>query len=167
MRELTAEKISITDVEADALVNAANEGLREGSGVCGAIFAAAGPELTEACKEIGHCDTGDAVITYAYDADAVYIIHAVGPRAGTPNAAELLRSCYLRAMELADTHGCRSVAFPVISSGVFGYPFREAAEIGIRAVRDYLDSHIDATLDVIFTVPGDSGYAVVCELLGQ
>ena len=128
----------ITAIEADAIVNAANSALKAGGGVCGAIFRAAGADaLTRACDAIGHCPTGEAVITPAFGIkSARYIIHAVGPvySAYPPDKArELLRSTYKAAIRLAAAQGCRSIAFPAISTGIYGYPLdeacREAADV--------------------------------------
>jgi O-acetyl-ADP-ribose deacetylase len=121
----------ITKVAADAIVNAANSGLAEGGGVCGAIFRAAGREkLAQACRAIGHCATGSAVITPAFGiATARYIIHAVGPvfaSYDSDEARRLLRSAYRASIELAAAHGCKSLAFPAISTGIYGYPLEEA-----------------------------------------
>ena len=122
----------ITEMEVDAVVNAANKELAGGGGVDGAIHRAAGPELYKACEQIGGCPTGEAVITWGYDMeDAVYIIHAVGPiwHGGDQGEEKLLRSAYKNALELSRTHGCRTVAFPLISGGVYGYPKKEAIKI--------------------------------------
>jgi O-acetyl-ADP-ribose deacetylase (regulator of RNase III) len=121
----------ITKIAADAIVNAANSALAEGGGVCGAIFRAAGREkLATACRAIGHCATGSAVITPAFDiTTARHIIHAVGPvyaSHGSDEARRLLRSAYRSAIDLALAHGCTSVAFPAISTGIYGYPLEEA-----------------------------------------
>jgi O-acetyl-ADP-ribose deacetylase len=121
----------ITTVKADAIVNAANAALEAGGGVCGAIFRAAGADaLTEACRAIGHCPTGEAVITPAFGiASARYIIHAVGPLYASyseDRARELLRSAYRSAIRLAVAQGCRSIAFPAISTGIYGYPLAKA-----------------------------------------
>jgi len=121
----------ITRVPADAIVNAANNQLAAGGGVCGAIFRAAGPEdLAKACAAIGHCDTGAAVITPAFGiASANNIIHAVGPvyaQHAPDEARRLLRSAYSSAIEIARRNGCKSIAFPAISTGIYGYPLEEA-----------------------------------------
>ncbi|MEA2191240.1 MAG: O-acetyl-ADP-ribose deacetylase [Solirubrobacteraceae bacterium] len=132
-----------TDPEADAIVNAANEELRGGSGVDGAIHRAAGPQLLAECSVLGGCRTGDAKITSGANLAASHVIHAVGPiwRGGDGGEAELLASCYRRAIELAARQGCERVAFPAISAGAYGYPLDEAARIAIEATRAALAEH--------------------------
>lgn len=128
----------------DAIVNAANSGLLRGGGVCGAIFAAAGAaELQNACARIGYCDTGEAVITEGFRLPAQYVIHTVGPvwRGGMQNEEALLRSCYIKSLELAKAHGLRSIAFPLISSGIFGYPRKEAVAVAISAIEGFLSKN--------------------------
>jgi O-acetyl-ADP-ribose deacetylase (regulator of RNase III) len=127
----------ITAERTDAIVNAANEALVAGGGVCGAIFAAAGPELAPACARIGRCPTGDAVATPGFRLPARWIIHAVGPRwqGGRAGEAGLLASAYRRALEVADRLGATSVAFPAISTGIYGFPREAATRIAVRTVR--------------------------------
>jgi O-acetyl-ADP-ribose deacetylase len=140
----------ITTLEVDAIVNAANAQLAPGGGVCGAIHRAAGPELAEACRRLGGCDTGDAKITPGFRLPARYVIHAVGPvwQGGSAGEDELLASCYRRALELAAEHGLRSVAFPAISTGIYGFPPERAAPIAVRSAADYLALHPE--LEAVF-----------------
>ena len=131
----------IVNMRVDAIVNAANSSLAPGGGVCGAIFAAAGrTALEKACRAIGHCDVGSAVITPGFDLPARYVIHAVGPiwQGGSRGEAALLQSCYTRALHLAQENGCESIAFPLISSGIFGYPKPQALRVAINAIEEFL-----------------------------
>ena len=127
----------ITTLAVDAIVNAANEQLAPGGGVCGAIHAAAGPELAEACRAIGHCPTGEARITPGFLLPAKFVIHAVGPvwQGGEHDEAEHLANAYRACYRLADEQGIRSIAFPAISTGVYGYPKRQAASIALSAMQ--------------------------------
>jgi O-acetyl-ADP-ribose deacetylase (regulator of RNase III) len=136
--ELIARVADITTLDTDAIVNAANESLAPGGGVCGAIHRAAGAELARACAAIGHCPTGEARITPGFRLPARYVIHAVGPiwRGGGEGEAELLASAYRSAMRLAAEHGLRSIAFPAISTGIYGYPLEEATPTAVAAVRE-------------------------------
>ncbi len=128
----------ITKETVDAIVNAANEGLRGGGGVDGAIHRAAGPELMEACRALGGCPTGDAKATPGFQLPARWVIHAVGPRYrdGSSGEPDLLASCYRRSLEVADEVGARSVAFPAISTGIYGYPPAEAAAIAVETLQN-------------------------------
>jgi O-acetyl-ADP-ribose deacetylase len=139
---LEAVQGDITQEAVDAIVNAANSGLARGGGVCGAIFAAAGPELDGACAELGGCPTGDAKATPGFRLPARWIIHAVGPvwHGGDAGEPDLLASAYRRSLEVADEIGARSVAFPAISTGVYGYPPAEAAGVAVRTVRAVADA---------------------------
>jgi len=131
----------ITKMDTDAIVNAANTALRRGGGVCGAIFRAAGAEkLQAACDKLAPIETGGAVITPGFDLPAKYIIHIAGPvyRGGSHGEEALLRSCYLRSLELAATSGCDSIAFPLISGGIYGYPKPEALRVATEAIQAFL-----------------------------
>lgn len=152
------KKIGITDVQADCIVNAANSALQAGGGVCGAIFRSAGYDfLTQACTRIGRCDEGSAVITPGFNLRAEYIIHAVGPRwnSGKYGEEQKLRSAYTSALQLAAEHGCASIAFPLISAGIFGYPMEQAWHAAISAVKQFQEQNGD-TPRVIFTVIDDN-----------
>jgi len=135
--EITAWQGDITRERVDAIVNAANPTLRRGGGVCGAIFAAAGPALDAACAAIGGCETGYAVITPGFALPARWIVHTVGPvwDGGDRDEPALLASCYRRSVEVAGAAGAASIAFPAISTGIFGYPRGAAAEIAVATLR--------------------------------
>ncbi len=155
MNRIRIEKISITDAGTDCIVNAANSYLQGGSGVCGAIFNAAGwDELQKACDAIGHCDTGSAVITPAFNLKAKYIIHAVGPvwHGGNHHEPQLLYSCYQTSLKLAEENNCHSIAFPLISAGIYGYPKDQAWRKALQACNDYLEKHPDSDIDIVFAV---------------
>lgn len=130
----------ITHLEVDAIVNAANETLLGGGGVDGAIHRAAGPQLLAKCRALGGCPTGQARITPGYKLPARHVIHAVGPvySGGRRGEAELLKSCYVESLKLAESHSLESIAFPCIATGVYGYPKAEACEIAVAAVMDWL-----------------------------
>ncbi|GAB6153619.1 hypothetical protein JCM17380_23690 [Desulfosporosinus burensis] len=134
----------ITKLSVDAIVNAANSALKIGGGVCGAIFAAAGAEKLQAeCDSIGTCQVGEAVITSGYSLTAQHIIHTVGPiwRGGSAGEAQLLHNCYTNSLTLALQHGFESIAFPLISSGIYGYPKDQALQIAISAISEFLLNH--------------------------
>ena len=138
---MTVVQGDITKQEVDAIVNAANESLRGGGGVDGAIHRAAGPELLEECRKIGGCPTGEARITKGYRLPARYVIHTVGPvwQGGDRGEPEKLAACYRNSLKLAAEHGVRTIAFPGISTGVYGYPLEEATRLAMRTVKECLD----------------------------
>lgn len=135
-------KGDITEVSTDAIINAANNTLLGGSGVDGSIHKAGGPSILEQCKRIGGCPTGEAKITTAGELPSLYIIHTVGPiyKDGNQNENELLYSAYFNSLELAREYGLKTISFPSISTGAYGYPIEEAVKIAMKAVLDSLDS---------------------------
>ncbi len=163
-------KADITSLDTDAVVNAANEYLAEGGGVCGAIFDAAGSrELSKACDAYGHCDTGSAVITPGFKLKAKYIIHAVGPRwtGGSKGEREKLKSAYKKALELACQYHCKSIGFPLISAGIFGYPVSLAWEDAAEACEEFFAEYDDCRISIVFAVLSDEIYAVGEKILRQ
>lgn len=150
MEQLLIEQGDITQLEVDCIVNAANRSLLGGGGVDGAIHQAAGPELLAECLTLHGCQTGEAKLTRGYNLKARYVIHTVGPiYAGTPQDARLLASCYRNSLELAREHHIRSIAFPAISTGVYGYPIEEAAPIAVNTVGAWLEEHPDCPIAVV------------------
>ena len=153
----------ITELDTQAVVNAANEHLMMGSGVCGYIFNAAGPHILQAaCDQIGHCGTGKAVITPAFNMrNAKYIIHAVGPiyKGGFYGEPKLLYGAYYRSLELCLEKGITSVGFPLISAGVFGYPVYKAWKQALKACRDFIKKHPDFDIRIVFAIPGEENRA--------
>jgi O-acetyl-ADP-ribose deacetylase (regulator of RNase III) len=155
-RRVELHQGDITKLAVDAIVNAANQALAGGGGVDGAIHRAAGPaELQAACRKLGGCQTGDAKITPGFKLPAKYIIHTVGPvyADGQRGEPELLASCYRRALEVAAENGLKTVAFPAISTGVYGYPFEAATEIALRTVAGFLaqSQSIERAIFVFFS----------------
>jgi len=143
----------ITQVAVDAIVNAANSRLEAGSGVCGAILKAGGPEIFEECRKIGGCPTGSAVATGAGKLPATYVFHAVGPvYHGKEKDVEHLASCHLKCLDLALEKGCRSIAFPAISTGVYGYPVAEASVIAVGSVHGWLLNHPGMIYRIVFVL---------------
>jgi O-acetyl-ADP-ribose deacetylase (regulator of RNase III) len=140
MTELSACQGDITELQVDAIVNAANQTLLGGGGVDGAIHRAAGPQLLEACRKLGGCPTGEARITPGFNLPARFVIHTVGPvwHGGNRNEVNLLARCYRESLALADTHQLHRIAFPAISTGNYGFPIEQAAKIAVDSVRDAL-----------------------------
>lgn len=162
----TIVRNDITRMQVDAIVNAANTSLRMGGGVCGAIFKAAGPEkLQAACSALGGCETGQAVITPGFNLSAQYVIHTPGPvwKGGQQGEEALLRQCYINSLLLAEKHGLESIAFPLISAGIYGYPRKEALQIAVAAIKDFLE---DRDMEVYLVVFDKAAVELSEELLG-
>ena len=159
-RRMEVRQGDITQLAVDVIVNAANTSLLGGGGVDGAIHRAAGPGLLAECKGIGGCPTGEARLTKGYKLPAKYVIHTVGPvYRGQPEDSRLLASCYRESLALADTHGVRSIAFPAISCGVYGYPVADACRIAVDSTVLFLNDH-EQIQRVIFMLFSDENRKV-------
>ena len=156
MNTIKIQKIDITQADTDCIVNAANKSLLGGGGVDGAIHRAAGPGLLAECRTLHGCETGQAKITKGYNLKAKYVIHTVGPiYSGSEEDPMLLRDCYINSLNLAKANGLHSIAFPAISTGVYGYPAKEAAEVSYKAVTDWLAENSDYGMDVLLACFND------------
>jgi len=164
--QILLEKADITKLEVDAIVNAANSKLAGGGGVDGAIHNAAGESLIDACIKLGGCNTGSAKITPGFELAAKYIIHAVGPvwRGGKMNEAELLKSCYINSLQLAVDNNLKSIAFPNISTGIYGFPKEQAAYVASEAVKGFLEGN-NVSLIVSFVCFDDENYNIYKNIL--
>ena len=165
--KISVSKGDITKLKVDAIVNAANNSLLGGGGVDGAIHHAAGDELLAECRTLGGCNTGEAKLTKGYKLPAAFVIHTVGPvwHGGSRGEAELLRQCYTNSLALAVRHGIRTIAFPCISTGVYGFPKKPAAAIAVDAVRSFEgDPEIE---EVTFVCFDEESYRIYRELLDQ
>lgn len=163
---LQAIQADITSLTVDAIVNAANSSLLGGGGVSGAILQAGGPELIEACRRLGGCASGDAKLTPGYRLPARFVVHTVGPvwQDGTRQEAELLASCYRRSLEVAAAAGARSLAFPCISTGIYGFPFEQAANIAVTTIHAELPA-FPLTESVLFCCFSSADLQVYTRLL--
>lgn len=158
MSTIQIQKVGITNTNTDIIVNAANEHLLQGGGVCGIIFQKAGAkQLQNACNKIGYCKTGNAVITPAFNLNAKYIVHAVGPiwYGGNNKEPQLLYSCYMKSLELAKKHHCHSIGFPLISTGIFNYPKDKAWRKALQACHDFINNNPTYNIDIVFAIIDD------------
>jgi O-acetyl-ADP-ribose deacetylase len=168
MQRIVVQQADITTLAVDAIVNAANQSLLGGGGVDGAIHRAAGPELLQECRTLGGCPTGEARITKAYRLPARFVIHAVGPRYrdGRHGEPEKLAGCYRSSLELAVAHDVKTIAFPAISCGIYGYPIQDAARIAVETVTDFL-ARDEAIGKVLFACRGKDVFTAFQSALDQ
>jgi len=170
--KISVSKGDITKLKVDAIVNAANNSLLGGGGVDGAIHHAAGDELLAECRTLGGCNTGEAKLTMGYKLPASFVIHTVGPvwHGGSHNEAGPLELCYTNSLRLAARHGVRTMAFPCISTGVYGFPKKAAASIAVAAVKSFehsagTDGGVNGVGEVIFVCYDEESYRIYCELI--
>lgn len=166
MKPITVDLGDITRLDVDCIVNAANKSLLGGGGVDGAIHRAAGPELLAECRTLHGCETGEAKLTKGYRLKARYVIHTVGPvYAGTPRDGDLLASCYRNSLDLARTYDIHTIAFPAISTGVYGYPPEEAVPIAVETVTSWLEENRDYPLAVTMSCFNERIYRLYQEAI--
>ncbi len=167
MKKIIIRKADITSLDVDAIVNAANKSLLGGGGVDGAIHRAAGPGLLKECRTLKGCKTGEAKITGGYRLPAKHVIHAVGPvwKGGNNNEEKLLASAYRNSLQLALNEKLKSIAFPNISTGIYGFPKEKAAEIALREVKSFLEEHTEIN-EIIFSIFDEENYNIYKNLTG-
>lgn len=166
--KITFDIGDITKLDVDCIVNAANKSLLGGGGVDGAIHRAAGPDLLAECRTLHGCNTGEAKITKGYRLKAKYIIHTVGPiYSGKTSDKQDLRNCYYNSLELAKANDIHSIAFPAISTGVYGYPAYEAAEIALTTIKEWMQENATYPMQIIMSCFSESMYKVYMEVLAK
>jgi O-acetyl-ADP-ribose deacetylase len=168
-KRIVVVQADITKLDVDAIVNAANSSLLGGGGVDGAIHHGAGPELLDECRLLGGCPTGEARITRGYLLPAHYVIHTVGPVwwGGSYDEAKALASCYRNSLALAESHDLETIAFPAISTGIYGYPLQSATEIAVGEVRQFISAGHTKPKQVIFVCRGDEAYRTYLSVVGE